>query len=125
MTREVVKMLRNGVRPVVVVGCEAERDELLARIAVLEDELRIANRALARLLEPKIGMWADDGLYGMGFIPWVEEEEVEGEAQEAGGGVASGDGDADRAGDVGDALAGRGGGARVATAAAGAVPDGV
>lgn len=72
MSRETVRMVREGRRPVVV-GTEPDRDELLARIAMLELDLMIANKALARLLAPE--PWVYLGEEGLGYVPWVEDEE--------------------------------------------------
>lgn len=77
MSRETVRMVREGRRPPVVVGTEPDRDELLARIAMLELDLMIANKALARLLAPKPWPWPEDE--GLGYVPWVEGEEYHGE----------------------------------------------
>lgn len=57
MSRETVRMVREGRRPPVVVGTEPDRDELLARIAMLELDLMIANKALGRLLMPVVWVY--------------------------------------------------------------------
>ncbi len=74
-------MVREGRRPPVVVGTEPDRDELLARIAMLELDLRIANRALSRLLAPKPWVYPGDEGEGLGYVPWVEDEEHNGEEE--------------------------------------------
>jgi len=65
MSRE---MVREGRRPPVVVGTEPDRDELLARIAMLELDLRIANKALAKAFR--------DGARDEGdvFVTWEDDE---------------------------------------------------
>ena len=71
-------MVREGRRPVVaplvVVGDEPDRDELLARIAVLEADLRIANRALARLMRPPVWVYPGDVEDGIGCVTWEDED---------------------------------------------------
>ena len=74
MSRETVRMVREGRRPVVV-GVEDDRDELLARIAVLEEDLMIANRALGRLLAPTVWVYPGDEGEGIGCVTWVEDED--------------------------------------------------
>jgi len=74
MSRETVRMVREGIRLPVVVGDEPDRDELLARIAMLEEDLRIANQALARLMRPPVWVYPGDEGDGLGFMPWVGEE---------------------------------------------------
>lgn len=73
-------MVREGRRPVaspVVVGTELDRDELLARIAVLEEDLRIANRALARLMRPTV--WVYPGEEPYYFNPVGEDDDGDNE----------------------------------------------
>lgn len=78
MSRETVRMVRDGVRPPAgMFDGEQSRDELLARIAMLEKDLAIANKALAQLLAPKAGQgtydspWPDDD--GDVFMTWEDE----------------------------------------------------
>ena len=78
MSRETVRMVREGRRPVaspVVVGTELDRDELLARIAVLEEDLAIANRALGRLMTPVMWVYPGADGDGLGWIPWEDDDD--------------------------------------------------
>ena len=70
MSRETVRMVREGVRPPFVDPFAEERAVYEARIAELKQALWAAKRALARLLAS-----GDDGL---GFLPWVEDGDEEG-----------------------------------------------
>lgn len=81
MSRETVRMVRLGIRPEVETGAEdqtvvlradmlaVERARYEARIAELERDLAIANKALAQLMAPKAERYE---------CPWAEDNDGEG-----------------------------------------------